>query len=545
MAAIAAPLAVLALGGGARADYADGVYAQNHISLEVAIRVWRKSAWQTNDFLSQVKLGDVYANAADSRYYDPVEAYVWYFLAGRNRSGRARLLGQRGVGRHPLAPQSCDRQAAGDPADAVDGRAHRGARPHRLHQSCRGADGFLSLGRSVTANGSDFNRGYDNDDDYGYGGGGRGDRDRDFRMLGMPGQSVMVRNDADALVYFHIADAMGNPLGRAYLNQLEGQMRRSDLGARIVDRQAKAFHYWTPPYEFYPAGSSPGGVPLSDECVPTLEKQRALEMAAGIPAPSIQHALYFLGFRGPQAVVKYQASLPDEASGRLTANQAVRAIQNAALNGDADSQNTLGVMYAKGLGVVTNYVRAEYWFSKAADQRFPAALYHLGVLYKVGPPGIDQDLHKSNDYMTNSAIAGFRPTMNQLGALLDAAANERRRVPARTERSAMKKFSFLGALRAPARARADARRREGRRGNLRCGAARSLRSGAGNPVPAFRRLWLRLRLRRLLRQLRWLSRSLRPRLLPPQPLRRRLFPPFRLRQWLLPPRELRPRLRRA
>ncbi|MEJ0042132.1 MAG: hypothetical protein WDM81_07905 [Rhizomicrobium sp.] len=88
------------------------------------------------------------------------------------------------------------------------------------------------------------------------------------------------------------------------------------------------------------------------------------------------------------------------------------------------SQNTLGVMYAKGLGVVTNYARAEYWFSRAADQRFPAALYHLGVLYKVGPPGIDQDLHKSNDYITSSAIAGFRPTMNQLGSLLNAAANE-------------------------------------------------------------------------------------------------------------------------
>jgi TPR repeat protein len=436
VALVAAPLAALSLP--AAADYADGIYAQNHISLETAITVWRKSAWQTNDFLSQVKLGDIYSNSSDTRYYDPVEAYVWYFLASRNRSARRGYWDSEASDViYQRFDHARDKQQEILLALSSDERSE--ARDRIVYiQACRGAEGFLALGRSVTANGSDFNRGYDNDDDFGYGGSyggsyggeyggygyGRGGRDRDFRMLGVPSQSVMARNDSDALIYFHIADSMGNPLGRAYLNQLEGQMRRSELGARLVDKQARAFHYWTPPYEYYPVGNAPGGVPLSDECVPTLEKQHALAMAVAIPPRATQHALYFLGFRGPQAVIKYQASLPDEASGRLTASQAVRAIQNAALNGDADSQNTLGVMYAKGLGVVTNYVRAEYWFLKAADQRYPAALYHLGVLYKSGPPGIDQDLHKANDYMTNSAIAGFRPTMNQLGALLDAAARQ-------------------------------------------------------------------------------------------------------------------------
>jgi hypothetical protein len=101
----------------------------------------------------------------------------------------------------------------------------------------------------------------------------------------------------------------------------------------------------------------------------------------------------------------------------------VRAIQIASIRGDAASQNALGVMYAHGIGVLRNYVRAESWFKKAADQRFGAALYHLGVLYKVGPDGIHQDLSKANDYMTASALAGFRPTMNQLGDLLALAAS--------------------------------------------------------------------------------------------------------------------------
>ena len=40
-----------------------------------------------------------------------------------------------------------------------------------------------------------------------------------------------------------------------------------------------------------------------------------------------------------------------------------------------------------------------------------------------GPDGIHQDLSKANDYMTASALAGFRPTMNQLGDLLALAAS--------------------------------------------------------------------------------------------------------------------------
>ncbi len=411
------------------ADYADGNYAFNHISLEAAVKVWRQAAWQFDDFLAQVRLGDVYSNSSDSRYYDPVEAYVWYYLASKNRMGRGRMWddevadvvrGRRGIAiakqQELLLELSTDQRTE--------------ARERITYiLSCHGADGFLMLGRISETQRATYD---DDDDDRG----GRGDdrrgddrRGGDRRGGGYrggygPPPSVMAPNDSDALVYFHIADAMGNPLGRGYLNTIENYMRGSYFGARIVEKQAKSFHYWFPPFEFYPTGISASGVPLTDECVPTLERQRALAMAAAIPPDAVRHALYFLGFKGPQAVIQYQASLPDESTGRLTGTQLVRAVQNAAVNGDAVSQNTLGVMYAKGLGVVTNYARAEYWFLKAADQRFPAALYHLGVLYKVGPPGIDQDLHKSNDYITSSAIAGFRPTMNQLGSLLNAAANE-------------------------------------------------------------------------------------------------------------------------
>ena len=414
--AIAAGFAPAALA----ADYADGNYAFNHISLEAAVKVWRQAAWQNDDFLAQVKLGDVYSNSSDSRYYDAVEAYVWYYLAGRNPMGRARMWDDDAADVIRTRRQhATDKQQELLLELSTDQRTEARERITYI-LSCRGADGFLLLGRINETRG-----GYDSDDDdYGRGY-ARGGNRRGYRAPSYgPPPSVMSSNDSDALVYFHIADAMGSPLGRGYLNTVENYLRGSYFGARLVDKQAKAFHYWFPPFEFYPAGTSAGGVPLTDECVPTMERQRAFAMAGAIPPEAVRHALYFLGFKGPQAVVQYQASIPDEATGRLTGSQLVRAIQTSAVNGDAISQNTLGVMYAKGLGVVTNYARAEYWFTKAADQRFAAALYHLGVLYKVGPPGVEQDLHKSNDYITSSAIAGFRPTMNQLGSLLNAAANE-------------------------------------------------------------------------------------------------------------------------
>ena len=54
----------------------------NKISLEAAIRIWRKAAWQDDDFLSEIKLGDIYGDErGDNKFYDPVEAYVWYYLA--------------------------------------------------------------------------------------------------------------------------------------------------------------------------------------------------------------------------------------------------------------------------------------------------------------------------------------------------------------------------------------------------------------------------------------------------------------------------------
>lgn len=431
----------------ARADYTDGVVAQDKISKETAIRIWRKAAWQNDDFLSAIKLGDIYGEErGENKYFDAIESYVWYYLATISERALAYVDDRRA--RRVISDsftRARERQLR--LLLLLNAQERQEARDRIVYiLSCRGADGFIKLGQIHSTDDeagtaeqdfqpsnrgtydalSDINRSqnsFRDNNERAYQG---GDAARARAMMGVTTSSVIVPNDGEALSYFYIAHNMGHPIAREFARTLDNRLRRNQhLGARIALEAAEKAKYWYPPFEFYPPGQTASGVPYTDECYINIDMQKALILAASIPQQAIVHALHFLGW-GDQ-VSRYQASILAEPTGKLIASQRVRIIQNAALRGDAASQNTLGVMYSKGYGVLKNFVRAEYWFKKAADQRYAAALYHLGVLYKVGPEGIRQDLSKSNDYMTASALAGFRPTMNQLQDLLIRAETAPRR----------------------------------------------------------------------------------------------------------------------
>jgi TPR repeat protein len=463
--AIAAVLSVAGTDRPAFADYTDGVIAANKISLETAIRIWRKSAWQDDDFLSEIKLGDIYGDErTDNRYGDPVEAYVWYYLA----SVSTRIEDHIGDPNARRVISNDFHRALNEQQKLMlllNADQREQARNRIVYiLSCRGADGYIRLGQihSTLLNQDEGWRQGDsgepaNESPMTYGGlSGVWHSQRDFRerslheydtgdavnarrMMGISTSSVIVPSDGEALVYFHIADNMGHPLAREYLRSLDAAVRAARwLGPRISQESAEKAKSWFPPYEFYPLGDAASGVPHTDECTTGFERDHALALVdVGVPLRAVQQALWFLGLSstpsvrwgitaGPaefRAIVRFQSTRGEPPSGHLERLQAVRLIQTAAIRGDASSQNTLGVMYAHGIGVPLNYVRAAYWFSKSADQRYGAALYHLGVLYKKGPEGIHQDLSKSNDYFTAAALAGFRPSMNQLQDLLDTADN--------------------------------------------------------------------------------------------------------------------------
>ena len=413
----------------AQAGYGDGVAAYHNVSLEAGVRYWRKAAWQDDDFLSELRLGDIYANATDTRYYDPVEAYVWYYLASHSSIQRPRDDGNARHFIHEARERARDKQTA--LLANLDTEQRADARDRIVYiLSCQGSDGFIKLGR-INSGDSEPRREYHDEPHSWLPNDSRGEPDdrygddRDDEMVDIA-DTAMTPNQAEALTYFHIAESMGDPVARYYLNDLEGLLRESELGQHIVLEQAKKFHYWTPPFEFYPAGDSDSGIPYTDECPMSFGRERALALVpTGLPQPVIRRALTFLGWGrdGVRGIQRFQLTIGDDASGRLTSPQAVRLVQTAAVRGDAESQNALGVMYAKGIGVMRNFVRAQFWFQKAADQRYGAALYHLGVLYKVGPEGITQNLSRANDCFTASALAGFRPALNQLGELLARAAD--------------------------------------------------------------------------------------------------------------------------
>ena len=403
----------------AHADYADGVAASNAISMEAGIAQWRKAGWQDDDFLSEMKLADIYDNSSDSKYYDPIEAYVWYYLATQSASAHRDDVGDDSYNYLRNARERARDGLARLIVD-LDARQREDARDRIVYiLACRGAEGFIELGHieDTARSGEGYGGGYG-------GGTSRGQRGRTRYspdMVGVNSSSVMVPNDAEALIYLHIAESMGNPVAHMELAALEARLRYSDVGRGIVAEQAARFHYWFPPFEFYPPGDNDSGVPYTDECRPTFERERALALVPiGLPDFEMHRALTFLGWGhgDPKGIARFQLTIDDPGTGRLTAAEAVRLIQTAAVKGDAHSQNTLGVMYAKGIGVARNYVRAAYWFGRAADQRYGPALYHLGVLYKVGPTGIKQDLSRANDYFTAAALAGFRPSKDELYELL-------------------------------------------------------------------------------------------------------------------------------
>jgi hypothetical protein len=459
-------LAVIGMAGlapSARADFTDGLNASTRISEQAGIRIWRKAAWQDDDFLSAMKLGDIYGDErGDNKFYDPVEAYVWYYLA--TISQRAEENIDDGYARRIISNDFHRALSQQEKMMLLLSAQQREDARNRIIYilSCRGADGFIRLGQiHATSNNSDDYRAgghgdYNNESPSTYGGLGnvyasrrafhdqaygefdRGDAANARRMMGIPTNSVIVPNDGEALMYFHIAANMGHPLANEYLRGLDADVRNSRwLGPRISQEATEKARYWSPPYEFYPLGDTASGVPYTDECYINLDRQRALAaVSVALPAGGASQALWFLGWSATPfsrvvarpasaydiaAVQRFQAAIGHDPSGHLTVSETVLAIQMAAQKGDASSQNTLGVMYAKGVGVPINYVRAAYWFQKAADQRYAAAIYHLGVLYKAGPDGIHQDLARADNYFTASALAGYRPTMNQLQQLLNQA----------------------------------------------------------------------------------------------------------------------------
>ena len=86
-------------------------------------------------------------------------------------------------------------------------------------------------------------------------------------------------------------------------------------------------------------------------------------------------------------------------------NEAVKWFRLSSSQGNAQAQEIYGLMYASGRGVTQDYEEAVKWFQLSADQGDANAQYNLGVMYANGQ-GVTQDDIKAHMWLNISAMAG-------------------------------------------------------------------------------------------------------------------------------------------
>lgn len=85
----------------------------------------------------------------------------------------------------------------------------------------------------------------------------------------------------------------------------------------------------------------------------------------------------------------------------------------AAENGDAGSQNNIGLMYNNGFGVAKNPSEAVRWFRKSAEQGAIYAQYNLALAYDYGD-GVDQNYDQAIAWYQKAADQGDEEALSRI-----------------------------------------------------------------------------------------------------------------------------------
>ena len=75
--------------------------------------------------------------------------------------------------------------------------------------------------------------------------------------------------------------------------------------------------------------------------------------------------------------------------------------------GNAKTQNYLGVMYASGRGVTHNYIEAFKWLRPSAEQGYAEAQNNLGLMYDFGK-GVLQDYVQAHKWYNIAGTNGYK-----------------------------------------------------------------------------------------------------------------------------------------
>jgi len=86
--------------------------------------------------------------------------------------------------------------------------------------------------------------------------------------------------------------------------------------------------------------------------------------------------------------------------------EAMKELLPAARSGNADAEELIGVMYAMGLGVARDDVRAFEWYLRSSLKGHPGAQSGIGWYYEIGRGMPKPDLVRAYTWYVLSAIGG-------------------------------------------------------------------------------------------------------------------------------------------
>ena len=95
--------------------------------------------------------------------------------------------------------------------------------------------------------------------------------------------------------------------------------------------------------------------------------------------------------------------------------EAVKWYRKAAEQGHARAQNNLGWMYENGLGVPQDDTEAVKWYRKAAEQGVAAAQHSLGLVYVFRDDGVPEDDTEAVKWYRKAAEQGYAEAQLSLG----------------------------------------------------------------------------------------------------------------------------------
>jgi len=97
--------------------------------------------------------------------------------------------------------------------------------------------------------------------------------------------------------------------------------------------------------------------------------------------------------------------------------KAVHWYLRAAEQGDANAQHSIGLAYARGLGVKKNVPKAIKWWQAAGFKGNSDSQYNLGIIYATGSKGVKQDYIKAKHWWLMAASSGDALAQYNLGAM--------------------------------------------------------------------------------------------------------------------------------